>query len=233
MCGRYGMFSSLQEIAERFRVKVPDFEFHPNYNAAPTQMLPVIISERDETKIELMKWGLIPSWAEDMSFGSKAINARAETITEKPSFRKAIKERRSIVPVNGFYEWQKTGNGKQPVFISLKSEEIFALAGLWEIWKSKEGKVVRSFTIITTEPNELTASIHDRMPAIIPINEVNIWLSNELPLKDYVSMLKPYHSDEMTFKPVSKLLNSPTVNVPELLDQSYIHLNIDKDNKLF
>ena len=221
MCGRFTQFKNLETIADRYGVELPEGGLTPRYNAAPTQELPVIIVERGKRKLEMMRWGLIPSWAESTAIGSKMINARAETLAEKPSFRNALKSRRCLVPADGFYEWMPTGRGKQPMRISLRSDEIFSLAGLWETWKSPKGEVVHSFTIITTEPNELMAPIHDRMPVILTDTE-NDWLSDELFLRQHLSMLKPYPSQEMVATPVSKLLKNVGLDMPELLNEGYV-----------
>lgn len=215
------MFSTFAEIAERLRVKIPDFELQPRYNAAPTQMLPVIINERGERVINLMRWGLTPSWADSLKYGNKLINIRSDTLQEKPAFRKFVKSQRSIIPVSGFYEWMPTGKGKQPMIIKLKSEPVIALAGLRNTWKSLKGDVVDTFTIITTDANELVQPIHNRMPVIIPFNDVDMWLSDDFTLIEHLKMLKPYSSSQMEYKPVSKLINNPSIDVPELLDPNF------------
>ncbi|MBK9247142.1 MAG: SOS response-associated peptidase [Ignavibacteria bacterium] len=219
MCGRFTQFKKLDEFAERFDVEVPDDMLHERYNAAPTQDLPVIIIEREKKKIELMKWGLIPAWADSPAIGTRMINARCETLSEKPSFRTALKTRRCLIPADGFYEWRLTGKGKQPVRISLKSEEVFTFAGLWETWKSLEGKVLRSFTIITTHANELLAPIHDRMPVILRPEQEKDWLSDDLFLKQHVSMLRPYNADDMIVTNASRRVNSVANDDSSLLDE--------------
>ena len=221
MCGRFTQFNNLETIADRYGVELPEGGLKPRYNAAPTQELPVIIVERGKRKLAMMRWGLIPPWAENIAIGSKMINARAETLAEKPSFRNALKSRRCLVPADGFYEWMPTGRGKQPMCISLKSQELFSLARLWKTWKSPVGEVIHSFTIITTEPNELMTPIHDRMPVILTANE-NDWLSDELFLRQHLSMLKPYPAQEMIAVPVSKLLKNVGLDMPELLDEGFV-----------
>ncbi|MBI3260256.1 MAG: SOS response-associated peptidase [Ignavibacteriae bacterium] len=221
MPGRYTLFHTLEEIAEKFNVKLPDFDFQPRYNATPSQLLPVIIIERGERVMKMMRWGLIPPWAESVAIGNKMINARSETLAEKPSFRNALKSRRCLIPVDGYYEWLVTEKGKQPLLISLKSKETFAFAGLWEIWKSPVGDVIYSFTAITTEPNEFIARIHHRMGAILTANQDD-WLSDKLILKQHLDILKPYPSEEMTARPVSKMLKDVRLDVPELLDEKFM-----------
>ena len=219
MCGRFTQFNNLDNFSEHFGVDVPEGMLHERFNAAPAQDLPVIIIEREQKKLELMKWGLIPSWAESPAIGTRMINARGETLSEKPSFRTALKSRRCLVPADGFYEWRLTGKGKQPVRISLKSEEMFSFAGLWETWKSPEGKVIKSFTIITTEANTLLAPIHDRMPVILRPEQEMEWLSDDLFLRQHVSMLRPYNPDEMIVTNASRRVNSVANDDPSLLDE--------------
>lgn len=175
MCGRFTLTTDLKALAERFCVPASTANYSPRYNIAPTQ--PVIVVGDDGARyMKVMKWGLIPSWAKDPSIGSKMINARAETIAEKPSFRNALKKRRCLIPASGFYEWQKLGTGKQPLHIVLKSREPFAFAGVWEHWTSPEMEEVLTCTIITTAANELMKSVHDRMPVILSREDEAMWL---------------------------------------------------------
>ena len=218
MCGRYGMFSTFAEIKDRFRVKIPDFELRTHYNAAPSQLLPVIIEHDQEHELKLMQWGLIPSWAKDASFQYKTINARAETITELASYKNVFKSRRCIIPANGFYEWVRDGKIKIPMYFTLKSEPIFAFAGLWDSWKNPLGQTVETFTIVTTEPNELVSKVHDRMPVILGENE-NEWLTNGNDKDFYLSLLKPYPADDMNVWQVSQLVNKSSYDSPELIEK--------------
>ena len=231
MCGRYDIIHSVKDIADKYEVSVPDFELKPRYNAAPTQMLPVII-EQAKREMELMRWGLIPNWAEDTKIGSKMINARSETLAEKPSFKKPLKSKRCLIPVDGFYEWKAiAGKGKQPMCFTVKDTEIFSLAGLWEIWDRPQ-EIIHSFTIITTEANELVSEVHDRMPVILDEENQYLWLSKKLSMEEHLELLKPFPSEKMSFKPVSKMLRFVDVDVPELLDEHYETTHSAKPKKL-
>lgn len=218
MCGRFSIFADPERLAERFDASLPEEGLRPRYNAAPTQNLPVILNEdADARRIELLRWGLVPFWAEDPSIGSRMINARGETLAEKPSFRTALKKRRCLVLADGFYEWQKTADGKIPMRITLKSGEPFALAGLWETWKEPTGDLLRTFTIITTTPNELLEPIHNRMPVILPREHEAIWLDNAADQGIWLDMLRPYSADLMTVHPVSKRVNFVGNDDPEIV----------------
>jgi len=215
MCGRYSISKSETEVAKRFGVKIESNLFAVRYNAAPSQILPVITNE-DPSKIVFQRWGLIPSWAKDSSIGNKLINARAETIGEKPAFRKAIRSQRCLVIADGFYEWKKTPRGKAPYRITMKNGEIFAFAGVWDRWKDEHGNEIKSFSIITVEPNALMVEIHNRMPAILLPGHEKGWLEN-LSLLEALEMLKPFPAELMECYPVSKLVNSPANDVPEVI----------------
>ncbi len=166
MCGRFALFSSVQAIKKYYNYLNEVQDWKANYNIAPSQKIPVIINKSGEKNLEFFQWGLIPFWAKDKKIGYKMINTRAETISEKPSFKFAFRKRRCLIPANGFYEWRK--EDKQPFFIQLKDCEIFSFAGIWENWKSPEGDYIQSCSIITTSANDFTEKIHQRMPAILP-----------------------------------------------------------------
>ncbi len=167
-----------------------------------------------------MRWGLIPLWAKDMSIGSRMINARAETIAEKPSFRNALRRRRCLVLADGFYEWQRVGKSKKPMRIVMRSGEPFAFAGLWETWRDPEGTVIPSCTIITTTPNELLKPIHNRMPVILPRDIEDFWLDESVDdPAALTSVLTPYPDDEMEVYEVSSLVNSVANKGPEVIDR--------------
>lgn len=222
MCGRYTITESPRQIAERFLTAVPDFTFAPRYNAAPTQFLPVIVqNENGERRIALMQWGLIPSWATDPAIGSRLINARAETVTEKPSFRSAVKSRRCIVPADSFYEWKKRpAGGKTPLRISPEPPRIAAFAGLWERWKNPAGEEVLSFTIITTTASEQVASIHDRMPLILAPEEETTWLNPKTPMDAIKQILQRPVMERISAHEVSKRVNSAKNNDAQLIEPS-------------
>ncbi|QHT65599.1 SOS response-associated peptidase [Rhodocytophaga rosea] len=217
MCGRYTLVKKAEDIEKRFHVQIEEDSVHPSYNAAPSQNLPVI-SNYNPTLAAYYKWGLIPFWAKDAAIGNKLINARAETLLEKPSFKKSLQSKRCLVIADGFYEWQKNGKTKQPYRITLKDNGLFAFAGLWDEWKNEQGNKVRSFTIITTSPNSLMESIHDRMPVILKPEDEKDWLGTNLRPEDALELLRPYNAKQMQAYQVSKLVNSPANNNPELIE---------------
>lgn len=200
MCGRYSFLVEDTLIKERFGVDVRTAIYKASYNCAPTQTLAVITND-DRMNLSFLRWGLIPSWAKDPSIGNKMINARSETILEKPSFRTPFRKRRCLVPASGFYEWKRM-NGKTPYHFVVNDEQLFAMAGLWDEWRSPSGEIIRSFTIITTAPNELVAEVHDRMPVILPRDKESNWLD---PATDaeLLSLLVPFPADQMSSSPSS------------------------------
>ena len=217
MCGRFTRTVSVEAAAKAFDVDEISSELKASYNIAPTQKVAVIVKDGKKKLIEV-RWGLVPSWAKDIAIGNKMINARAETITQKASFKNAFKKRRCLIVADGFYEWQKVGDGKRPVYIRLKSGQPFGLAGLYETWRSPEGEEIMTCAIITTEPNELMQPIHDRMPVIIPKDNQDLWLDpqvqEEAVLRD---LLAPYPADAMQAYPVSRRVNSPANNSAECI----------------
>ncbi|MBT3301065.1 MAG: SOS response-associated peptidase [Bacteroidetes bacterium] len=216
MCGRFIITKKIDEITERFHVEIEEDKYKPVYNAAPSQQLPVISNSEPE-RIRFFRWGLVPFWAKDQSIGNKMINARSETLLEKPAFRNLLKSKRCLVISDGFYEWQKTEKGKIPTCIRLKNNELFSMAGLWDQWKDTEGQTIHSFSIITCAPNELMAPIHNRMPVILNRDQEKIWLDNSQKSEELVDILKPYNKDDMNTYEVSSLVNSPRNNFEELI----------------
>ena len=216
MCGRFVLAADPALLQRGFNLaSLPDIQ--PRYNIAPTQPVPVITNEAPNA-LSMLRWGLIPSWSKDMSAASKMINARAETAAEKPAFRAAFRRRRCLIPATGFYEWQARENGRAPMFIYLKNTPVFAFAGLWEIWHSPQGDEVRTFTIITTEANSFMRTIHDRMPVILHPADYETWLdTSDVPVEVLCSLLRPFEAAEMNAYEVSKMVNRPTVDVPELI----------------
>jgi putative SOS response-associated peptidase YedK len=197
MCGRFILLTDLSVIVESFRIKEIACEYKAADNISPGRRISAVIRD-DVNKLVDFRWGLIPSWAKDPSIGNKMFNARAETITEKPSFREAFKRRRCLIVADGFYEWQKLGRIKKPLRFFLKSGQPFGLAGLYETWISPEKKPVNTCTIITTEPNNLIRPIHDRMPVIVKKELEDFWIDRDnYNHKDLLSMLKPYPAEEM------------------------------------
>ncbi len=220
MCGRISQTKDVKKLAKRFHIpdwKIPNLK--SRYNVAPSQEALVIVQRRaGESMMEQFQWGLIPSWAKDPAIGHRMINARAETISEKPSYRSPLKNQRCLIPVDGFYEWKKEGKSKVPYYIRFKSGEPFAIAGLWSCWVSPEGKEVKTFTIVTTQPNDLMRPIHDRMPVILMENAETYWLDpDKSDAKDLVSLLVPCTSDKLEAYAVSKLVNSPANDTPECI----------------
>lgn len=214
MCGRFQLSVKGKHISERFNVEVFDEMYKPGYNCAPSQNLPVI-TNTEPGKLSFFKWGLIPFWAKDPKIGFKLINARAESISEKPAFKNAFKKRRCLIPANGFYEWRKDEN-KTPFRVFLKNEELFAMAGIWETRKDSGGRPVHSFSIITTQANPLVEKIHNRMPVILHPEDEEAWLkeNDETGLKKF---LVPFEASKMEAYPISKKVNSPANNSPELI----------------
>jgi len=215
MCGRFEIHSAIEIIAKLFGIVEWDIDFKPSYNVAPSQDIIIAI---DKGKRQLIKsrWGFLPSWAKDISGGYKMINARAETVAEKPSFKTAFQKQRCLVPADGFFEWKKEGKIKKPYLIRLKSEQPFAMAGLYNKWISPDGEKICTNTIITTESNDLVRPLHDRMPAILPEDKYADWLSNDIIDPSLLlKMLKPYPSDELEMYEVTSKVNSPAVNLPE------------------
>ena len=216
MCGRYSLAADLEDIQQRFELFAGDLSYSPRYNIAPTQ--PVLaVTNYNGRRASSMRWGLIPSWAKSASVGNRLINARAETVAERPSFRTALASRRCLVIADGFYEWQRGGNTRRPMRIVMTSGEPFAFAGLWDSWRGPAGDIVRSCTIITTEPNELLRPIHNRMPVILPKELESFWLDDEVqdPLA-FGDILSPYPAEAMDAYEVSSLVNRPSNEGPEV-----------------
>jgi putative SOS response-associated peptidase YedK len=217
MCGRYTLRTPVDTLAERFEIDDTPSSIAASYNVAPTQGVATVLVEDGKRKLEMLHWGLIPSWADDPSIGNRMINARAETVAEKPSFRKAFRNHRCLVLADGFYEWQKTANGKQPYYIRMEDDSPFAFAGLWESWKN--GSEVRSATIITTDANDVVAPLHNRMPVILHPEDYELWLDPDFDEKEPLStLLKPYPAEAMEAYPVSRVVNSPSNNEPSCIE---------------
>ena len=215
MCGRFTRGENIPTLAREFGVVQVNSDLAPSYNIAPTQEVAVIVTAGVKTLLPV-RWGLIPSWAKDMSVGSKMINARAETISEKPAYRNAFKKRRCLVVADGFYEWQSIAGVKRPIHIRFKSGRPFGFAGLYEVWNSPAGEEITTCTIITTQANELMSPIHERMPVIIPKEQEDLWLDPKTEEQSLLlSLLKPYPADQMEAYPVSKKVSSPKNNSPD------------------
>jgi len=225
MCGRYTIIHSADAVAERFGVAAPHYDPGPRYNVAPTQGVPIIVQDGGERALVQAHWGLVPFWAKDPAIGSRLINARAETLGDKASFKYALSRRRCLVPADGFYEWQRTREGAQPFYIRPPDGRLFAMAGLWEQWESPDGSPLLSCAIVTVEPNDVVRPIHSRMPAILAPNDEQRWLGGAraagtgpgrapAPEEQYTMLLRPSPNDLLEAYPVSRYVNSPANNSP-------------------
>jgi putative SOS response-associated peptidase YedK len=223
MCGRFTLTVDMQKVAQTFHATVPaTLQTAPRYNVAPTQDIVAIVSDSKNggRQLEMLRWGLIPSWAKEESIGSRMINARAETLAEKASFKRLLHNRRCLIVADGFYEWaQQPGTkSKTPMYITLKDHEPFAFAGLWDSWRTPAGQQLHTCTIITTEPNELMEPIHNRMPAILHLDALNNWLDPDVQdEKALLHLLGPYPTELMIARPVSRLVNDPKHDNAELI----------------
>lgn len=215
MCGRY-VLTETEAIFDRFDVDDREIELKPRYNIAPGQINPVI-TRNSPNKIVLMKWGLVPVWAKDEGIGYKMINARAETVADKPAFKRLLKSKRCIVPASGFYEWQKSGKDKIPYYIHRKDNKLFGFAGLYDEWQSPNGELLLTYTIITTSPNELMEQIHDRMPVILEKENESEWLHPDSDINYLQTLLDAYEVNEMEAYIVSKDVNTPRNDDPDLI----------------
>ena len=222
MCGRFARKSTQQVLADWFGVELEDMPwFAPSFNVAPQSTQPVVRVSRNSgaREFSLMRWGLVPFWAKDAKFGYSTINARAEEAPTKPAYREAFKKRRCLVPADAFYEWKRfDAKTKQPYAIALKSGEPYALAGLWESWRPKEGDPLETFTILTTDPNELMQSIHNRMPVILEPRDYDRWLDGANPQAPPVDLLRPFPAEKMLAWPVTDRVGNVRNNDPELLE---------------
>jgi putative SOS response-associated peptidase YedK len=222
MCGRFSFAVDLEELRATFPWLNVQGQVLPRYNIAPTQQVPAVVND-GLTTLTFLRWGLIPSWAKDVEVGNRMINARAETLADKPSFRSAYRQRRCLILASGFYEWKKEPAAdekgrKTPLYIRLKSGKPFAFAGLWESWKSPDGGAVLSCTIITTAANELLMPVHDRMPVILPPETYPLWLDPaERQPEELNELLRPYPASEVETYAVSTLVNDPRNDVPACL----------------
>jgi putative SOS response-associated peptidase YedK len=219
MCGRFTLTVDPGQLQNAFPwASIPD-EFPPRFNIAPTQPVAVIAND-GQNRMDFYLWGLIPSWAKDPDIGNRLINARAETLAEKPAFRSAFKRRRCLILADGFYEWKQHADKKIkiPMYIQLADKKPFAFAGLWEIWNTSDGSEIRSCTIITTRPNRLMEEIHNRMPAILAPQYYQAWISpDEQDVQSLAALLEPIPAEEMKAYPVSRLVNSPNNDIPDCI----------------
>jgi putative SOS response-associated peptidase YedK len=216
MCGRFTLTATPDQLQEAFPGIAVPAQMAPRYNVAPSQPIPVVPND-GRNAVDFFAWGLIPSWAKDPSIGNRMINARGETLAEKPSFRNAYKRRRCLILADGFFEWKQVPGqkGKTPHYITLKDRRPFAMAGLWEQWFSPDGSEIKSATITTTEPNELLVQLHNRMPVILHPGDYARWIEpGERSAADLQDLLAPFPPGEMGYYPVSTVVNSPANDVP-------------------
>jgi putative SOS response-associated peptidase YedK len=219
MCGRFTQRQPAQAIAQQFSLgSVPDSP--PRYNIAPTQLIAAVTQpEVAQRQFRVFQWGLVPFWAKDASLGAKLINARAETVAEKPSFRAAFRHRRCLIVADGFYEWQRVESGKQPHFFHLQEDQPFAFAGLWEQWESPQNEILETCTILTTEANEVLRPVHNRMPVILHSDDYDRWLDPSVDMASkLLPLLRPYPADEMASYAVSKVVNRVSSDRPECIE---------------
>jgi putative SOS response-associated peptidase YedK len=223
MCGRFARKSTQEVLADWFGVELEDMPwFAPSYNAAPQSVQPVVRLNRDSGQREFaqLRWGLVPFWAKDAKFGYSTINARAEEVASKPAYREALKKRRCLVPADAFYEWQRIDKKtKHPFAFGLRSGEPYAMAGLWERWLPKEGEALETFTILTTDPNELMEPVHNRMPVILEPRDYKRWLEPADAARPPVDLLRPYPAEKMVAWPVSDRVGNVRNNDPQLLEE--------------
>jgi putative SOS response-associated peptidase YedK len=221
MCGRYTITDPDQAqaaVAEILDDPTPIPDLPPRFNAAPTQSLP-IVANRTTRALELARWGLVPSWAKDLAIGNKMINARSESLAEKPAFREALARRRCLVPADGFFEWQKAGKQKQPYFIHQEARRPFAFAGLWDRWKQPDDTWLISFTIVTCRPNEVVAALHDRMPVVVAPADWERWLSRDpMPAEALADIFAPPDPAGWEAEPVGAFVNKPSFDGPECVE---------------
>ncbi len=214
MCGRFSQSKSKQEIKKRFNVKKVTEEVLPLFNISPDSYIPVILNEKPD-EVSVARWGLVPSWSKEEKSPYSMINARAETLLEKPTYKRLIQRKRCLIIADSFYEWKKINGKKAPSRIMLKDDELFAFAGLWDLWE-KEGKSLISCAIITTSPNKLCEKIHDRMPVILPQDKEREWIS-DTPAEKAISILKPYNDKIIKEYEISLKVNNPRNNSADIL----------------
>lgn len=213
MCGRFTLHHSTEDIAERFAVEQVLMDLVPRYNIAPSQPVSAIV-QRESRTLELFKWGLVPSWAQDPAVGNRMINARSESAVEKPAFRDAFRRHRCLIPASGYYEWKRVREHSLPHYIHRVDEEPFVMAGLWEEWNAPGGAVLRTCTVLTTEPNPFAAAIHNRMPAILTGDTCARWLDPGLDPKALQDLLRPYPHDDLTAREVGIQVNKAGFDDP-------------------
>jgi len=221
MCGRFAGYRDLEALRAHFPIDRVEATLTPDYNVAPTQMIPAIVRQDDENILRMFQWGLVPFWAKDPSIGNNMINARSETVDAKPSFSNAFRKRRCLIPADGFYEWKGQKGSKQPVFITLPDEKPFGFAGLWEIWddKGRAEEPLYTCTIITTEASLVMKDIHHRMPVILKPEAFEDWIKADTPVDTLKEIMSNYTHEDLVFRRVSKAVNSVQNNSADLINK--------------
>jgi putative SOS response-associated peptidase YedK len=219
MCGRYTDTKRDKQFLVRMGIEQTEIDFVPRYNVAPTQQAAIVAQGERGLELRRARWGLIPFWAEDEKIGSSLVNARSETVATKAAFRHAYKKQRCLVLADGFYEWQKTSGGKQPIYFRMQEGQPFAFGGLWERWREGD-RQVESFCIITVQPNELCEKVHDRMPLILREVDFAAWLDPKRSAEALTALLKPYGAEEMESFPVSRIVNTARIDSPDCIKRS-------------
>jgi putative SOS response-associated peptidase YedK len=221
MCGRYTLTVTMEELLLHYLIGTPAVPFHlPRYNVAPGQLIPAVIHDGRSCRIGTLRWGLVPSWAKEEKTGAAMINAKAETLEERPAYREPFRRKRCLIPADGFYEWKKTGGAKQPFRIRVKSRELFSFAGLYDIWTAPDGKKLATCTILTTKPNSLMAEIHHRMPVILHPDDEKLWLDRDITEASRLRpLLRPYPADDMYAYPVTPAVGSVRLDSPECIKE--------------
>jgi len=219
VCGRYTITVTVEELMARFMAEDATVPCHrPRYNVAPMQMVPAVIHDGTRNRLGMLKWGLVPPWAEDERIGARMINARAETLEERPAFRQAFRRKRCILPADGFYEWKRDGKRKRPLRIVLRDGGVFGMAGLYETWTGPDGRKVHTCAVVTTAPNRLMADIHDRMPVILRREDEALWLDrNVQDLERLRPLLQPYPAEEMEAYEVDPRVGNVAFDDPGLI----------------
>lgn len=221
MCGRYTIVVSIEELMLRYLVDEPTNRYHtPRYNVAPMQNVLAVIHDGEKNRLGELRWGLVPSWATDDRIGGKMINARAETLMQKPSFRQLVGRKRAVIPADGFYEWKRAGERKQPMRITMKDEAVFSMAALYDTWLAPDGRRISTCAIITTAPNSLMRDIHDRMPAILKREDEDIWLNRGNRDTDrLLALLTPYPAEQMRAYPVTAKVGNVRYDTKECIEE--------------
>jgi putative SOS response-associated peptidase YedK len=231
MCGRYVLHVHLSEITDEFEIYDVDYVWEPSFNIAPGQNIAGVV-KNEKNRLATFRWGFIPRWTKKIDTGIRMINARAETLSQKPAFSYAFQKQRCIIPANGFYEWQKEEDKKRkiPFYLSLRSDKLMGFAGLYDKWKSPEGKIITSCTIITTSPNELVQPLHNRMPVILEPDKREMWLDKTIgDPRELMPLLKPYDAGKMKAVEVAPKVNSTRYNRPDCIKP----VKSFKEQKLF